>query len=531
MRRAAPWPAALGAAAICGAAGLISVALGPDNYWDLRFYHLYAPWAYLHDRYLTDVAPAEYQSFLNPIADFLFYAMVSSPLNAMPRTIAFVMGAVHGLNAVLVAAIAWHVLRPAERRIRIALCVVATLIGITGAGAAPLLGTTSNDLVNSIFVLAGLLGLLRAADRNDTASWRGFAWAGAAAGLGLGLKYTAGIFVPAFAVVALIVAARRRTVAGFVVFGGAAALAFLALAGHHMLTLWRDFGNPTFPMLNNIFRSPYFEPESGNADEFQARDIWQLIAYPFYWVTTRSYLVSELPLRDWRGAIAYLAIVVAVVVRLPGWLGRRSADARGGETRGLGLVIIFVVLSYVAWAQEFGNYRYAVALEMLTGVVIVGAMKWVVRAPAPRIAGALAVLVIAAATTVYPDWGRGRFGARYVEVEVPPLPPNSRVLISTGDPVAFFIPYAEPTAQYIGIDNDFLELSQDNLLVAKVRALMRATDRPTFMVSVGAFDKDKLDGLLGQFDLALAPAPCRPIRTNLENPAISICATVQRSPH
>ena len=68
-RRICFWRATFGIVAICSAVGLLSVTLGPDNYWDLRFYHLYAPYAYLHDRYLYDVAPAEYQSFLNPVAE------------------------------------------------------------------------------------------------------------------------------------------------------------------------------------------------------------------------------------------------------------------------------------------------------------------------------------------------------------------------------------------------------------------------------------------------------------------------------
>src|SRR5580704_14010899 len=152
---------ALAFALICAGAGLLSVMLGPDNFWDLRYYHLYAPWAYLHDRYLYDVAPAEWQSYFNPVADFLFYGMTSSMLNEMPRAIAFIMGAVHGLNAVLVAAISWHVLRPREQYVRTALCAAATLIGITGAGFVPLIGTTSNDLINSIFVLGALLGVLQ----------------------------------------------------------------------------------------------------------------------------------------------------------------------------------------------------------------------------------------------------------------------------------------------------------------------------------------------------------------------------------
>ena len=134
---------ALGALLICASAGLLSVVLGPDNYWDLRFYHLYAPWAYLHERYLYDVAPAEWQSYFNPAADFLFYGLTSSILNGTPRIIAFIMGAVHGLNVVLVVAIAKHVLRPREPWARVALCTAATLIGVSGAGFVPLLGTTS----------------------------------------------------------------------------------------------------------------------------------------------------------------------------------------------------------------------------------------------------------------------------------------------------------------------------------------------------------------------------------------------------
>jgi hypothetical protein len=265
-------------------------------------------------------------------------------------------------------------------------------------------------------------------------------------------------------------------------------------------------------------------------NEFQARDFWQLIAYPFYWVKTNSYVVAELPLRDWRGAMAYLAIIAALVSCVAGLAGKELRGNAGGETCGLGLVFIFVIMSYFAWAYVFGNYRYAVTLEMLTGVIVMGAVIWIARGRVLRIAGAIALLTIAAATTVYPNWGRGRYGERYVDVRVPPLPANSIVLISTQQPVAFFIPYAEPTAQFLGIENDFLELSQKNRLVSKVRSVMRIQGRPKFIVSVGAFDSGKLDGVLAQFGLALGPSPCRPIRSNLDNSALSICPAVPRQP-
>src|SRR6266540_1558804 len=332
---------------ICVSAGLLSVIFGPDNYWDLRFYHIYSPWAYLHDRYRYDVAPAEWQSFFNPVADFLFFGLTSSILNETPRVIAFIMGAVHGLNAVLIAAIAERVLRPRESWARVALCAAATLVGVSGAGFVPLLGTTSNDLISSIFVLGALLGILNlAGSSSERTGWRGFAWSGLSAGVGLGLKYTAVVYVPGLALIALLSAARRRTPAGLVVFGAAAALGFLAVAGHHLLTLWRDFGNPVFPMLNNIFQSAYYDPISAADDQFRPRDLWQLVAYPFYWMKINVYLVSEKPFRDWRGAMAYLAIFAALLTRLIRLAHNEPGESAVGETRGLGLVFIFIIMSY-----------------------------------------------------------------------------------------------------------------------------------------------------------------------------------------
>jgi hypothetical protein len=509
---------------VCGV-GFLSVALGPDNNWDLRYYHLYAPFAYLHHRYLYDIGPAQSQGFFNPAADFLFYALISSSLNESPRIVAFIMGAVHGINAVLVLAIACHVLRPVRAAERTTLRAVALVIGITGAGFVSLLGTTTNDLINSIFVLGALLGLLKIAQPTDGRATRhGFAWPGLVAGIGVGLKYTAVIFVPAFGLLALIAAVRRRTAGGLIVFGIAALLGSLAVAGHHLFTLWRDFGNPTFPFLNQIFQSQYYEPEPLRDSRFLPRDVWQVIAYPFYWAKSTSYLVTEMTFRDWRGAIAYVAIAAGLLKLAAGHVfGGRRRDGAYAETRDLGLVFIFTVLSFALWELGFGLYRYAVALEMLTGVVAMGALIWLVESSRIRIIAAMALLAVATTTTVYPDWGRGQYGERYVDVHVPALPPNSVVLIATWDPAAYFIPFAEPTAQYLGIENNYLQLSQNNKLAVEVKRIMRTPGRPKFVLSVGESNPNELNNLLGHFDLKLSASPCQPIRSNLEGYDLSLC--------
>lgn len=513
----------LGAVLVCTLAGLLSVALGPDNNWDLRYYHLYAPWAYLNHRYLYDIAPAQYQGFLNPTADFLFYGLLSL-INGYPRWIAFIMGAVHGLNAVLVAAIAWHSFGPDRDWRRVALAGIATVIGITGAGAAPLLGTTTNDLINSIFVLAAVLLALKAAEAARPLSLLG--WCGLAAGAGMGLKLTAAIFLPGLAVVAALIAWRRRSIGGLAAFGGGVVLAFVAIAGHHMLTLWRDFGNPAFPLLNDIFQSPYYDAVSIRDDQFLPRGAWQLLAYPLYWTQTTIYLVLEMSFRDWRAAMAYVAIIVAIVVAVVRASGTSSRHA-APQVRGVSLLFAFLIVSYLVWALAFGNYRYAVTLEMLTGIAILAAIVATLRDHGLSLGVAAAALVVVLATTVYPDWGRRNYDGRYVDVEVPPLPSRSVVLVATDEPAAYFIPFAEPSAQYLGIENNFLLLSQDNRMVRAISALMRAPGRAKFIVSEGGFDAEHLNAILTHFGLKLAASPCRPIRSNFPGEELALCEATE----
>jgi hypothetical protein len=513
---------------ICLAFGLVSVLLGPDNYWDLRYYHLYDPWAYLHHRYLYDLGPAQEQGFLNPVADFLLYGLVASPLNETPRLVAFIMGAVHGINAALVFAIARHVILVPGLTERSVLRAAAFLIGVTGAGFISLLGTSSNDLTSSLFVLASLFVLLEAADgTNARRIWPGFALAGAWAGLAIGLKFTSSVYAPGLGAVLLLAALRHRTIGGLFAFGIAAAIGFFAVTAHHMLTLWNDFRNPFFPYMNQIFRSPWFEPIAIRDDRFVPATFRDLIAFPFYWVKVHTYVVVELPFRDWRAAIAYVALVAGLAAfAVAVW--RRGWRAAVGQTRGLGLVVVFVVVSYFAWVFGFAYYRYAMPLEMLTGIVTIGALIWLIGEPRWRVPIAMAVLTIATATTIPIDWGRRDYDAHYVDVQVPPLPPDAVVLIATWDPVAYFIPYAEPRAQYVGIENNYLELSQNNLRANEVKRVMRTPGRPKYILNVNELDTAKWNDLLAQFGLQLSAQPCAPIHSNLEVHKLSLCLLSER---
>src|SRR5436305_6609916 len=149
--------------------GLAAVSFGADHNWDLLNYHLYNPYAYLHRRYSFDLSPAQVQSYLNPVADLPFYVMVRF-INNRPRLIAFALGACHGINFFLLFKTVRLVVDDEEPRRRALFQAAALAIGVTGAGALGLLGTTTNDLVGTIFILGALLACLSRSSNKDGGS-------------------------------------------------------------------------------------------------------------------------------------------------------------------------------------------------------------------------------------------------------------------------------------------------------------------------------------------------------------------------
>ena len=74
-------------------------AVGDDTNWDWRNYHAYNVWATINNRYDTDVIPAGFQTYFNPLIYYPIYLLrqLLSPLWA-----GLIAGAVHGLNLVAI---------------------------------------------------------------------------------------------------------------------------------------------------------------------------------------------------------------------------------------------------------------------------------------------------------------------------------------------------------------------------------------------------------------------------------------------
>jgi hypothetical protein len=139
-------------------------------------------------------------------------------------------------------------------------------------------GSLFVENVWAAMILGASLAIVRFEKEGDAAEIR---IAGALFGAALAVKLIAAIYLAPAAVIAIWIAVRRRAVGALL----SAALLFAILAVPPYLYAFVKSGNPVFPFLNNIFRSPYFDATKSFTDRrFVAPMSW----HTFYDSTFRS---------------------------------------------------------------------------------------------------------------------------------------------------------------------------------------------------------------------------------------------------
>src|SRR4029453_9319898 len=112
--------------------------------------------------------------------------------------------------------------------------------------------------------------------------------------------------------------------------------------------------------------------------------------------------------------------------------------------------VVFVGASYVAWLLAFTIYRYAIQLELMASLLLVLAMRAALAGIPGRGALIATVGLVLVAVKVAPYWGRSRVHAgRYFDVTVPAIAADSLVLMMTGEPFGYIVPFIESGARVI----------------------------------------------------------------------------------
>ena len=361
-----------------------AMAVGKDMSWDVVNHHLYLPDSWASGRYRTDLFGAGAQAYQNPLGYFPFYGMVRAGLPAW--LIGVILSSTHALviwPLDRIARLFWPTENAQDfwcRLLALALCCVAPIFLIHD-------GTTSTDPIASLLIVWALALTLESgsAIAANPGNDRRAVIVGALLGVASAIKLSNAVL--AVAVCALWV---LKWLLGQVEFRRLVAVAagllvaFAAGAGWWMYWLWRDFGNPIFPLYNNIFHSPYAPEQAMVMLRFIPDTAWGMLTRLVEMAEFDNYVAFEAITPDFRPVMAVgAAVLAAIVLGVRG--GWRTAFARATWcTPGIQLGV-FMVLSYVLWVRSSGNARYAIPLFLIVGITLVRATQRALPSSAAKV--------------------------------------------------------------------------------------------------------------------------------------------------
>ncbi|ANW06056.1 hypothetical protein LMTR13_33060 [Bradyrhizobium icense] len=488
---------------------------GEDVNWDWRNYHEYNVWAVINGRYGIDALPAGFQTYFNPTVYFPVYYL--RHLLPLPYGL-MIIGAVHGLNLLLIYFLVRVLLREAATASAIG---AAVLIAAVGPMTLSEVGTSFSDILTALPIVAGCILIL-----SSNGSHHGrYVLAGLLIGAAVGLKLTNVVYALGAAAAVLVAA---RPLLATLCLGVGGLIGALATGGAWGLMLWREMGNPIFPLFNAVFQSKELIPMNIMDWQFMPRGILDALAYPFYWLVgdNRS---SEHPFRDARFAVAMLLLVFGIC---------RSLATRVTifTQRDIQFLLFFIV-SYATWLAVFSIQRYAIVLELLCAPLIVLMISRALAGPpgavtegtsSLRVNSVIVTTALLIALWSQPgDWFRRPWSNPFN----PAIPQQLRQpadYFVLDKPIAYIAPLLPPQSRFYQIADIALPIMPDGRFDRRIRAGLQSP-LPGGTWELHMRGKPIREQLLERFGLRVDPSrPCVEIEGAQLGTAIEACPLAAR---
>ncbi len=441
---------------------LTSYFLGKEMLWDTMYYHVYAGFSALHDRFGQDYFAAGPQGYFNPYAYVPFYLLIRSSLTPLEDAsiLAVLQSAILWLTYELATAAAAH----EGRKTRVAIGVLAAVFAFANPILINQFGSSFIDVTTAEVALAGWLALI-AAVRSPGA----FKVACGALLLGAAsaLKPTNAVHAVSAALILLFIPAswwRRFRYAGL--FAVCVAAGFLLVNLPWSIHLQRHFGNPVFPLLNGLFRSPEFSTGSMLDYRFIPASFAAALLRPFTMVLPIPMIQYELASPDLR----YALLLVLSLALLARWAWRRvrrqsirdSASQPTAPSRMLAALGCGFLVDWTLWLTVSGNARYFIPMACVAGVLCV-LLIFRLLAGAPRVRNYVLVAVFAVQLAgvylgggyrVYLPWTRGP----WYGISMPArLAAHPDLYFSVGTQTnSFIIPDMPAGSAFVNLDGSYM---------------------------------------------------------------------------
>jgi hypothetical protein len=504
--------------------GLLALGLGQDANWDLRNYHFYNAFALLHGRLGFDIAPAQTPTYYNPLLHVPFYYLVKA---LPPRGVGFVLGALQGLNLPLLYLLARQLITVPEPRYAVPLAVLTALLGTLGAANISEIGTTFGDNVVSLLVLSALW-LIIVRRHQLAAHWRAAAItalsAGVLVGLAVGLKQPTAVFAVGLGAGLLgLVLPWPRRIMLLLAFGVGGFAGLASTGGYWLYQMWSHYGNPLFPYFNTVFHSAMASASDYRDVRFLPQGWIEWLFFPAVF-TVDPARTTEGWFRDLRIPLLYgLALILLVRVVVTRGRARNAGSGMGvlavADVSAQRYVLIFCVVSYVAWLKLFAIYRYLITIELLAPLAIWLLITHLVADLRKAMATAIACALLMVVTLSPLHWGRVAWGDDYFGVTPPVLPdPDHTMILMTGhEPTAYVIPFFPRQIRFLRIQSYFTGPSPNpNGTDRLMQGLVAAHRGPLYILYRGT-EQDMADDALHAYGLTRQPGSCQTLHPHIES--------------
>jgi hypothetical protein len=452
--------------------------LGKDMAWDTLNYHLYAGFSAVNDRFSQDYFAAGAASYFNPYAYLPFYALVRGGFS--PLEISSVLAVVHSVILWLTFELAVCVCPSDDRRTQMAYGVCAATMAFFNPILVQQIGSSFADITTGELVLAGWLLLARTVRAPHAGR---VVCAGLLLGAAVALKPTNAVH--ALAGCALLIML-PRTLYGRVRYGLgliiALGLGFAAVAAPWSYRLEQMFGNPMFPLMNSVFRSPEFTTEPLRHFRFIPESFADALWRPFAIADPIPMVQEELTAPDLRYAVLVVLISALSLRWLWQRLARRSTSSVRAEpavaSRVLAALGCGLALDWTLWLSASGNGRYFLPMANVAAVVIV-ALLFRLCDTQPKIrryifAAIFGIQIIQLSFGAGHRWNGVPWDRHWLVVDVPEkLATEPNLFLTVGaQSNSFIVPYLARDSGLINFSGGYA-LGPEGAGGARIQALIR----------------------------------------------------------
>ena len=337
-----------------------------EHPWDFQNYHYYNAFAFLNNTADRFLVPGGVNSFFNPIADVPLYLLIQY-FNDNPALIFAIQGIWGGLMFCAIFKITTLFFNKYSFT-TLLYALLTVCISFTGRITFTQIGSSTNEVMVAAIDMWSIYFILRMVKYPELQTWYKWLLCGVLMGLALGLKQNSITVCCATGITLLCCFPYiKGTFKSIIIFALGGLIGYLIVNGWFMYQYWHLYGNPFFPFLNSIFKSPYMYLFNYN-DQACLPD-WSAQTFKYYlWKSTQPRNRCEnFYSGDYRvniyNTFAFITLLWVVLTGKIKYVYKHYPLQT--------MAFLLFNFSYCFWFFSFSVLRYMVFIEAIAAVMFV----------------------------------------------------------------------------------------------------------------------------------------------------------------